>query len=142
MNLPPGPFGTIVADPPWQFHGSGRLGMQAKRRPHISRFPSMTDTEIAELPVQEITAEKAHLYLWVTANKVEAGYDTARAWGFEPRLQLVWVKRHANGPLQIGMGRHFRRSHELCLFAIRGGLMTNRRNVPTVFEAPRPRYLG
>src|SRR5580700_88067 len=55
-----GKFGTILADPPWQFQNStGKMAPEHKR---LSRYSTMKLTEIKELPVSMYAADTAHLY--------------------------------------------------------------------------------
>ena len=56
-------YNTIYADPPWQFQN--RTGKVAPEHKRLTRYETMTITEIKELPISDITGDKAHLYLWV-----------------------------------------------------------------------------
>ena len=56
-------YQTIYADPPWQFQN--RTGKMAPEHKRLHRYATMSLDEIKRLPVQDITDEKAHLYLWV-----------------------------------------------------------------------------
>ena len=56
-------FGTILADPPWQFQN--RTGKVAPEHKRLNRYGTMTLDEIRALPVEDIAADPAHLYLWV-----------------------------------------------------------------------------
>ena len=56
-------FPTILADPPWRFNN--RTGKVAPEHRRLSRYGTMTVQAISALPVPEIAAEPAHLYLWV-----------------------------------------------------------------------------
>ena len=112
---PHGPFRTIVADPPWRFQD---LGSRVR-----TPYPTLKTSEICALPVAELAGPKAHLYLWVVDAFKEAGYNLVRVWGFEPKLEIVWV--------------YFRHAHESCIFAIRGGLRTLDGGLSTVLMAPR-----
>ncbi len=58
-----GRFGAILADPPWQFQN--RTGKMAPEHRRLSRYSTMELDEIKNLPVAQIAAEPAHLYLWV-----------------------------------------------------------------------------
>src|SRR5262249_56254051 len=54
-------FGTILADPPWQFtNKTGKIAPEHKR---LSRYGTMNLDEIMALPIGELTAPTAHLYL-------------------------------------------------------------------------------
>ena len=56
-------FHTILADPPWQFQN--RTGKMAPEHKRLSRYGTMTLDDIMALPVEQLTADTAHLYLWV-----------------------------------------------------------------------------
>ena len=56
-------FGTILADPPWQFQN--RTGKVAPEHKRLNRYGTMTLDDICALPVDDIAAEPSHLYLWV-----------------------------------------------------------------------------
>ena len=56
-------YNTIYADPPWQFQN--RTGKVAPEHKRLTRYETMTLDDIKSLPISDISAEKAHLYLWV-----------------------------------------------------------------------------
>jgi N6-adenosine-specific RNA methylase IME4 len=101
-------FRTVMADPPWAFKN------KATRGAVVHHYPTMTDVELATLPVAEVVANDAHLHLWVPNAILPRGLALLAAWGFEYRTNFVWVKR------QIGTGNYWRQSHELLLLGIRG----------------------
>ena len=124
-------YRTIVADPPWpikSFDGKGsRHASRAVRA--IARDPdklyplkplpyrTMPVEEIAALPVSELAADEAHVFVWTFDPFVTDG-STQRvieAWGFRvlPRM-LVWHKASA------GLGTSIRPAHELILIGRRG----------------------
>ena len=79
----------------------------------------MSTNEIAALPVEQMAADRAHLYLWSTRRAFREGdaARVARAWGFEPVGELVWGLRNpgtGSGLLVNG--------HEPILLASRGRL--------------------
>jgi N6-adenosine-specific RNA methylase IME4 len=114
-----GKFGTILADPPWQF--SNRTGKMAPEHKRLKRYSTMTEQEIKELPVSLFAAEKCHLYLWCPNALLARGLATMEAWGFEYKSNLVWYKvRKDGGPDGRGVGFYFRNVTELVLFGIRG----------------------
>ncbi|MFN4114725.1 MAG: hypothetical protein ACK4GD_12375, partial [Sphingomonadaceae bacterium] len=51
-------FGTILADPPWQFQN--RTGKVAPEHKRLARYGTMTLDEICDLPVADIAADRAH----------------------------------------------------------------------------------
>jgi N6-adenosine-specific RNA methylase IME4 len=58
-----GQYSTILADPPWRF--ANRTGKMAPEHKRLLRYPTLSIDEIKRLPVSQLTAPKAHLYLWV-----------------------------------------------------------------------------
>src|SRR3954471_1917249 len=114
-----GRFGTILADPPWQFQN--RTGKMAPEHKRLSRYGTMTLQEIIELPVHLYAADRSHLYLWVPNALLEEGLQVMRAWGFEYKSNLVWHKvRKDGGSDGRGVGFYFRNVTELVLFGVRG----------------------
>ncbi len=114
-----GPFGAILADPPWRF--ANRTGKMAPEHRRLSRYRTMTLEEISELPVADAAASSAHLYLWVPNALLADGLRVMEAWGFRYKTNLVWFKtRKDGGPDGRGVGFYFRNVTELVLFGVRG----------------------
>ena len=114
-----GRFRAILADPPWRF--PNRTGKMAPEHRRLSRYDTMTVEEVCGLPLERVTAEKAHLYLWVPNALLADGLRVMEAWGFEYKTNLVWYKtRKDGGPDGRGVGFYFRNVTELVLFGIRG----------------------
>lgn len=106
------PYGTILADPPWPtMHGRSTYHRGKPQR----HYPVMTVAEIAALPAGDLAAPDAHLWIWGISRSLDAAYQVARAWGFEPMTLLTWCKQGAPG-----MGYYLRVNTEHCLLATRG----------------------
>ncbi|MGH4012992.1 MAG: MT-A70 family methyltransferase [Pseudonocardiaceae bacterium] len=116
-------FRTILADPPWDVQQKGSRGAER-------HYPLMSLERIKAMPVGELAAENAHLWLWVTNAALREGYDVAAAWDFEVRSPLTWVK------LRLGMGTYLRNATEHLLFATRGKSPVNFHSQPTWINAP------
>lgn len=101
-------FGTIYADPPWQY------GNQSTRAATDNHYPTMTLDALAALPVNQLAADDAHLHLWTTNAFLRDSFDILDAWGFEYRSVFVWAKP------QMGIGNYWRVSHEFLMLGIRG----------------------
>jgi N6-adenosine-specific RNA methylase IME4 len=112
-------FKTILADPPWRFQNqTGKIAPEHKR---LSRYSTMTLEEIKALPVSEVTADPAHLYLWCPNALLPEGLDVMKAWGFTYKSNIVWHKvRKDGGSDGRGVGFYFRNVTELVLFGTRG----------------------
>lgn len=112
-------YQTILADPPWRFQN--RTGKVAPEHRRLNRYQTMTLSEISALPVSSITAEKAHLYLWVPNALLPDGLSVLRAWGFEYKTNIIWEKIRKDGhPDGRGVGFYFRNVTEMLLFGVKG----------------------
>lgn len=113
------PFKTVLADPPWRFQN--RTGKMAPEHKRLNRYGTMELKEIMALPVADIAAPTAHLYLWVPNALLQEGLQVMAAWGFTYKSNLVWHKiRKDGGPDGRGVGFYFRNTTELILFGVRG----------------------
>lgn len=112
-------FGTILADPPWQFQNStGKIAPEHRR---LSRYATMRLDDIKALPVAEAAEDPAHLYLWVPNALLPDGLAVMQAWGFAYKSNIVWHKlRKDGGSDGRGVGFYFRNVTELLLFGVRG----------------------
>jgi N6-adenosine-specific RNA methylase IME4 len=112
-------FATIMADPPWQFQNkTGKVAPEHKR---LNRYGTMKLSEIMSLPVAQIAADVAHLYLWVPNAILPDGLAVLNAWGFRYKSNIVWHKvRKDGGSDGRGVGFYFRNVTELLLFGVRG----------------------
>lgn len=112
-------FGTILADPPWRF--TNRTGKIAPEHRRLSRYGTMDLMDIKSLPVGDVAADPAHLYLWVPNALLKEGLEVMKAWDFEYKTNLVWHKvRKDGGSDGRGVGFYFRNVTELILFGVRG----------------------
>ncbi len=112
-------FSCILADPPWQF--TNRTGKMAPEHRRLSRYRTLDLAAISALPVGEIAALTAHLYLWVPNALLPEGLQVMRAWGFSYKSNIVWHKRRKDGGSDgRGVGFYFRNVTELVLFGVRG----------------------
>jgi N6-adenosine-specific RNA methylase IME4 len=112
-------FKTILADPPWQFqNNTGKIAPEHRR---LRRYSTMKLPEICALPVQEVTDETSHLYLWVPNALLPQGIEVLAAWGFKYKSNIVWHKiRKDGGSDGRGVGFYFRNVTEVLLFGVRG----------------------
>jgi len=116
-------FGTILADPPWQF--TNRTSKMAPEHKRLSRYATLTLKEILALPVAEAADEQSHLYLWVPNALLAEGMEVLKTWGFPYKNNLIWHKiRKDGGPDGRGVGFYFRNTTEMILFGVRGSLRT------------------
>lgn len=129
--LPPGPFQFVMADPAWRFAvWSRKTGLRKSADKHYS---TMTLDEVKALPVREVCAKDAMLWLWCTAPMLKEGIEVLEAWGFTYRSMGVWHKKTVNGKTQFGTGYRLRSACEPFLIGTLGK-PKNQRNVRNLVE--------
>jgi N6-adenosine-specific RNA methylase IME4 len=104
-------YPVIYADPPWRYEH-----YRSDNRQIENHYPTLDLEQICLLPVSEIAAPDAVLFLWTTSPKLAESMQVIEAWGFVYRTCMVWDKE------RIGMGYYARQQHELLLIATRGEL--------------------
>lgn len=125
-------YRCIMADPPWQERGGGRVKRGADRH-----YGLLSTPEIVKVMVRSpkwAPAPDCHLWLWVTNNYLEDGLGVMEALGFRYVTNAVWCKD------KIGLGQYLRGQHELLLFGVRGRLAGLSRARSTVIFAPRTEH--
>jgi N6-adenosine-specific RNA methylase IME4 len=130
-----GGFRTVLADSPWRFQN--RTGKVAPEHRRLDRYRTMSLGEILALPVRDVVADAAHLYLWVPNALLPEGLQVIEAWGFRYVSNIVWAKRRKDGgPDGRGVGFYFRNVTELLLFGVRGRRRTPApaRSLPNMIE--------
>ena len=123
-------FGTIIADPPWNY------GKQTKRSRDVGRsrrgsdgksyymsgysddeYEPLTTEDLCELPVYRLVNDKSVLLLWATLPFVPDALAVMAAWGFKYVTAIPWVKIDGVIPPKpvYGVGYWFRGAAELIL---------------------------
>lgn len=122
------PFGTVYADPAWQYGNQGTRGSTG------DHYVGMSVEEICALPVGRLAAEKSHLHLWTTNAFLFDAQRVMESWGYTYKSCYIWVKP------QIGMGNYWRVSHEFLLLGVRGGLTFAANNLRSWGEFKRTQH--
>lgn len=109
-------YNIIYADPPWQYADKGCNGAAEKQ------YSTMNLDAIKALPVRDLAAEDAVLFMWVTWPFMPEGLEVIEAWGFTYKsIGFNWVKTNRSGVgAFFGLGRWTRGNAEPCLLATRG----------------------
>lgn len=137
-------YATIVIDPPWRYTVNNPGAPEKRCHSAEDHYLTLYQHEIAALPVAELAARNAHLYMWVT-NPVlteqrlrgPSAVDIVRYWGFEPKTLLTWVKSEKGS----GLGFYWRGDTEHVIFAVRGSLpIEPAHRISNVFRASRGRH--
>lgn len=115
----------VYADPPWRYDNTASRGAAE------NHYSTMSIDDLAELPVNKVVADNAHLHLWTTVSFIREAIDLMEPWGFSYRGQRVWVK-----PTD-GNGNYWRGAHEICLLGVRGSLRFENKSLGSWFPADR-----
>ena len=126
-------FRVLVADPPWRF--ADALG----RRGAAAHYPTLSIWQLCDFPLPPL-GRNAVLFLWRVGAMQEEALQLCRAWGFEPKSEIVWEKTTTRGNPHFGLGRIVRWSHESCIIATRGRPKVRAKNVRSRFSAPVGRH--
>ena len=144
-------YKIVYADPPWSYADSGCNGACEKH------YSTMGANDIAALPVKNISADDAVLFLWATYPKIEEALQLIKAWGFKYKsIAFQWVKLNRSiqiNNLQIttiqeifkkscffGLGRWTRGNSECCLIAVKGKPHRISASVGQLIFAPLTRH--
>jgi N6-adenosine-specific RNA methylase IME4 len=129
-SLPQGHFGCILADPPWSFRTYSKRTVAPARGEQP--YAVMSLDHIKALPVADVAAKDALLFMWTVSHLQREAFDVAEAWGFKPvSVAFIWDKG------QIGMGYWTRQEAEICHLFKRGKPRRKSRGVRSIIRAPR-----
>jgi N6-adenosine-specific RNA methylase IME4 len=113
-TFPPFPrkrYGVILADPPWSFATYSDKGMDRSADNH---YPTLDVGTLCGIGPFVPAADDCALFLWATVPMLPDALKVMKAWGFDYKSSLVWVKD------RVGTGYWFRNQHELLLVGTRG----------------------
>jgi len=130
-------YDVIYADPAWQYNDSTCTGAAE------DQYTTMPLEAIKALPVNNITADDAMCFLWVTMPLLNEGLEVMEAWGFQYTTNaFTWIKVAENGKPRMMLGRWTRGNAELCILGKKGKCANWRdaADVHSVIEAPLTRH--
>jgi N6-adenosine-specific RNA methylase IME4 len=113
-------YNIIYADPPWTYKVWSGKGKEKKSAEN--HYDCMTDKDIKNLPIKNISDENSILFLWVTYPLLEVGLLTIKEWGFNYKTcAFSWIKKNKkSNSLFWGLGHWTRANNEICLLATKG----------------------
>lgn len=111
-------YQIIYADPPWSYQNGGvpQGGVNAQ-------YQTMTDSDICNLPIWDISDNNSLLFMWATFPKLKEGIAVIEAWGFQYKTcAFTWVKTNPKQELKsfFGIGYYTKSNAEICLLGVRG----------------------
>jgi N6-adenosine-specific RNA methylase IME4 len=136
-GLPEGKFRVIYADPPWAYDDSGVITTTDAYGRAERHYSTMSLDDLIALPVQDVAADDAVLWLWTTAPLLlmtPGPRDVVDAWGFRYKAGMVWDKVDHN------YGHYVSVRHEHLLICTRGSCTPDAPTpMPDSVYAERPR---
>lgn len=151
-DLQKGHYRAILTDPPWHFRARTALqvGNWTSRRDAEKHYAVMGIEDICAMPVKELAAKDAHLFIWTTGPCLQQTFDVIKAWGFRySGVAFTWVKfKKSHNPrqlrvlptaesdLHVGLGLTTRKNAEFCLLARRGSARREAKNIREIIMAP------
>ena len=123
---PEGVFEVIAVDPPWPYETAESYDAHGFRGG--TPYPEISLEELAVLQLP--AAQDCILWLWTTHRFLPDAFAFLRAWGFEHKMVLTWVKN------RFGNGRWLRSKSEFCIMAVKGSPKVDLTNQTTIIDAP------
>ena len=111
-------YNIIYADPPWRY-SNRTIPTGAEKQ-----YPTMSLKDLCAMPVEELAADDAVLFLWATYPTLPDAMKLMEAWGFTYKtISFQWVKQNKSGNgFFTGLGWWTRANTEPCLLGVRGGI--------------------
>ena len=137
-------YGAILIDPAWPNDNFVEKGVVPTRAGQP--YSTMSLSEIAGLPLQELMGKDCAVFLWVMDNLPEAPHHLAWAWGRPGKPlrlirhnQFVWVKTCKGDPdkPRMGMGRWSRGAAESVCVLAKGRPRLGKVPEQVVIDGPR-----
>jgi len=129
-------YPIILADPAWLYKCWSKKG---QARTASSHYDVMTIDDIKSLPVSQIAADNAVLFIWITFPLLDKALEVIEAWGVTYKtIAFNWVKRNKKSNSWFwGLGYYTRANSEICLLATKGKPLTRKsKSVHSVIDSP------
>jgi N6-adenosine-specific RNA methylase IME4 len=136
-SIPSGPFGVILADPPWAFKTwSGKHA--TPHRTANDHYVTRKVSALAELPVLASAARDCVLFMWTVDSHIDEAIELGKAWGFKFKTRaFTWRKLTKDrSRARISMGYWTRKQTEICLLFTRGAPKRLSKGVREIIDAP------
>lgn len=134
-ELPRNHYKCIVTDNPWQYKSKRTGGSMSSGAEQ--KYPTMSLDELASLPVKEIAARDAVMFMWITTPLKEEILQSGllKTWGFKNKTTIYWIKTG-----RIGLGYWWRGNVEECLICTRGKIKPFKESTTNIITAPPTKH--
>lgn len=107
-------YNVLYVDPPWSYQN--KTGRDYKHG-SAEKYSVMTNEDIFNLPMLEISEKDAVCFLWATVPLMPEAFEALKIWGFKYKTMLTWRK-----VMSLGMGYWFRGQTEHLLLGVKGSV--------------------
>lgn len=121
-------YNVVYADCPWTYENKKTGGTFESAAEN--KYTLMTNEDIMNMPIHDITEKNCILFLWVTVPLLPEGMETLKAWGFKYKTMVTWRKI-----MSMGMGYWFRGQCEHLLVGVKGNVKAFRQQKANFFES-------
>jgi len=130
-------YQIVYADPAWniRYLKETKAGINDYDLP----YDTMSDEDIINLPIKDIVADDAILFLWCIDSRIPILERLMKNWGFEyVTVGFVWHKRSkfTNGE-NATMSKYTRKSCEFCFIGKRGRYLIQDPTKPQFYSEPK-----
>lgn len=109
-------YAALLIDPAWSFTTRSPKGMGRSPDMHYS---TMSIAEIKALPIKDLLAKNAVVFLWVIDTHLEYAFEIIKAWGLTYKtVGFYWAKTNKDGSDFTGMGYWTRANPEATLVLV------------------------
>lgn len=142
-------YNIIYADPAWEFKRTlatchNKNGTVNLKQVKIGdNYNVMLTNDICKLPVKNIIADDAVLFLWSTDAHLEEAIKVINNWGFKYKtVAFNWLKKEKSGIQSCHVGYWTCKCGEICLLATKGNMSKylKKRNTRQLVEATRGKH--
>jgi N6-adenosine-specific RNA methylase IME4 len=139
-------YGALYIDPPWKFHAWSHRG---EGKGACQHYACMSLADVCSLPVAQLAADDAVLFMWVVQPLLREAMQVLDAWEFSYRtvafywvkMPKTWTPESGRVRPRLGLGYHTRSGAEQCWLAVRGkGYKRQAQGIEQVLHSPLRRH--
>jgi N6-adenosine-specific RNA methylase IME4 len=127
--LKPRHYGKMLIDPPWAYEMWSPAGYEKSPEAH---YPTMTIGELSQLPILELLAPNALVWMWSTWPHLKKAMELMVSLGLTYKTGGAWLKQTKDGGPVMGTGKIFRSSTEPYIIGTVGQPRIHSRSVRNV----------
>ncbi len=101
IPFPTGKWDIIYLDPPWRYRrGDTTAAYSDYNGAAENHYPTMSEEEIANLPIRSIMSKTSVVFMWATAPMLDVATRVIDRWGLWYRgMPYIWIKTRKDGQI-------------------------------------------